>query len=116
MKSKTKIEKQTKKKTNPELVETLRLLKKHKAWLGVAAILSTTRKNHVAVNLDNITQDCVVAGKVLSQGYAPKTKVVAFAFSERAKEKILNAGGKVMYIKDEIKSNPEMKGLKILTK
>lgn len=114
MKSKTKIETQTKKKLNPELVETIRLAKKTKAWLGVAGILASTRKNKVQINLDKIKEDCVIPGKVLGQGEAKKAKVVAFSFSERAKQNILKVGGNVVYIKDEIKQNPEMKGLKVL--
>ncbi|MFH1326775.1 MAG: uL15 family ribosomal protein [archaeon] len=116
MKSKTKIEKQTKKKHNPELVETIRLAKKSKAWLKVASILSSSRKNKIQINLNEIKEDVVVPGKVLSQGEIGKTKVVAFSFSEKAKEKIVKAGGKTINILDEIKSNPEMKGLKILLK
>ena len=114
MKSKTKIGKQLKRKLNPNLVETILLAKKNKNWLGVAGILSSTRKNKVEVNLDKIKEDCVVPGKVLSQGEAKKAKVVALNFSKRSKEKILKAGGEVVYIGEEIKKNKEMRGLKIL--
>ncbi len=113
-KSKTKIEKQTKKKSNPELVETIRLAKKHEKWLEVAGVLSTPRRKKIEINLDKIKEDSIVPGKVLSGGEATKHKVVAFSFSEKAKEKILKAGGKAINIIEEIKQNPEMKGLKIL--
>lgn len=113
-KSKTKIEKQTKKKLSPLLVETIRQAKKHKAWLEVAGILSTPRRKKIQVNLDKIKEDLVVPGKVLSQGEAKKNRVVAFSFSERAKEKIVKAGGQAINMLDEIKKNPEMKGLKVL--
>jgi len=113
-KSKTKIEKQTKRKANPELVKTIRLLKKQKAWFEIASILSGSRRNKTSINLDRIKEDVIVAGKVLSQGEIEKHKVVAFSFSEKAKEKIIKAGGKALTILEELKLNPEMKGLKIL--
>jgi len=114
MKTKTKIDKQSKRKSNSDLVQTILLCKKNKAWLEVAGILATTRKNKVAVNLSQIKEDCVIPGKVLSVGEVKKAKVVAFNFSEKAKEKILKAGGTVVYMADEIKKNKEMKGLKLL--
>ena len=43
-----------------------------------------------------------------------KIKVSAFAFSEQAKRKLLNAGCEVSYIMDEIKKNPEGKNIRIL--
>ena len=115
MKSNTKISKQTEKKFNPELVETLRLAKKHDAWLEIASVLSTPKRKRVEANLSDLKEDSVVPGKVLSQGESGKHKIVAFAFSEKAKEKIVKAGGKAIGIIDEIKSTPEMKGLKIFT-
>ncbi len=114
MKSKTKIEKQTKRKTNPELVETIRIAKKHKNWNKIAEVLSGPRKNWANINLSEIKEDVVIPGKVLSQGEVGKNKVVAFNFSNKAKEKIIKAGGKAINIIDEIKSNPELKGVKIL--
>ena len=57
----------------------------------------------------------VVAGKVLSQGeITKKIKVIALGFSEQAKEKLLKAKCEVSNIVDEIKKNPEGKGIKVL--
>ena len=117
MKSKTLIEKQAKRKLNPELVETVRLAKKNKGWLTVAGVLAGPRRNRPQVNLDQINSkegNVVVPGKVLSQGDISKKKIVAFNFSGKAKEKIEGAGGKAISIKEEIKSNPEMKGLSMV--
>ena len=116
MKSKTKISKQLLRKTNHTLVETILNSKKNKNWLPVADVLSSSRKNMPQINLDKIKEDVVVPGKVLSLGDAGKNKIVAFSFSEKAKEKISKAGGKAIGILEEIKSNPEMKGLKVLKK
>ncbi|MFA4952648.1 MAG: 50S ribosomal protein L18e [Candidatus Pacearchaeota archaeon] len=121
MKSKTRIEKQTKRKTNPNLVETIRNARKNKKWLEVAGLLSNSRKKRAEINLDRINKEAkegdivVVPGKVLSQGeLTKKIKIIAFGFSENAREKILKSKSELNYIYDEIKKNPEAKGVKIL--
>ncbi len=121
VKSKALIEKQLEKKTNPELVKTIIEAKKKKKWIEVAAILSSPRAKRLNMNLDKINNEAkegeitVVAGKVLSQGELnKKIKVVALGFSEMAKEKILKAKGEVLTILEEIKKNPDAKGVKIL--
>lgn len=121
MKTKTKIEQQLRRKTNPDLVETIIVAKKHKAWNKVAAILSAPRVKRIDVNLDKINEEAkdgetiVVPGKVLSEGELDKkVHVIAFAFSEKAKEKILNAKGKALTILEAIKDNPHIKEIKII--
>ena len=119
MKSKVLIEKQLKTKNDKELVETVIAAKKNKNWFKVAEILASPRKNHKEVNLNDLnkTEDkiIVVCGKVLSQGeVSKKMKVVAYKFSEKAKEKLIKAGCEVNNILDEIKKNPEAKEVKIL--
>jgi len=123
MKSKTKIEKQLRKKENPQLVKTIIECKKKKGWVEVAGLLSAPRKNHAQINLDFINnqsksgETILIPGKVLSQGKLDKKiKVVALNFSETAKEKLKNSGSQVLTIIEEIKSNPEAKGLKVLTR
>ena len=120
MKSKSKIGKQLKKKSNPELVETIKIAKKNSAWLEVAAALSGSRKNLFNINVGELNkfdgkENLVVAGKVLSMGEInKKLKIVALNFSEKAKEKLLKAGSDVSSILDEIKKNPGAKGIKVL--
>jgi len=121
IKSKTLIEKQLKRKTNPEIVETIISAKKHKKWLEIAGILAGSRKNFSDVNLSRISKEAktgeviVVPGKVLSQGEVDKkVKVAALGFSESAKEKLIKAGCTALSIFEEIKSNPEAKGVKII--
>lgn len=120
MKSKTKISKQLKKKTNPELVKTVGLAKKNEKWVGVAGALSGPRRNRLSVNLNEINQKVkeggkvVVPGKVLSQGEIDKKiKVVALSFSEKARDKLKKAGCEVLMMSEEIKKNPGMKGVEI---
>jgi large subunit ribosomal protein L18e len=120
MKSNTKIEKQLKRKTSSSLVQTLILAKKNVAWKDIAGILASPRKNHPDVNLNEINdfskdgEIVVVPGKVLSMGEIDKKiKVVAFKFSEKAKEKLLKSKNDLSSIIEEIKNNPEAKGVRV---
>jgi len=57
----------------------------------------------------------VVPGKILSQGeFDKKIKVVALNFSDKAKEKLKKSGLEISTILEEVKKNPEAKGVKIL--
>ena len=121
MKSKTFIEKQSQKKTNHALVETIRLAKRHKAWLNIAGVLSGPRRKRINMNLEEINgkaengETIMISGKVLSQGEInKKIKIVALGFSEKAKEKLLKSKCGVSNIFEEIKRNPEAKGIKVL--
>ncbi len=121
MKTKSKIEKQLQRKTNSVLVETIIACKKNKNWIKVAEILSGPRKNRINLNLEELNKKVkdekivVVAGKILSQGELDKKiKIVALGFSEKAKEKLDKSGSEALTILEEIKKNPEAKGVKIL--
>ncbi|MCX6749564.1 MAG: 50S ribosomal protein L18e [Candidatus Pacearchaeota archaeon] len=125
VKSKTKIEQQSQKKSNPQLVETIRLAKKtgSKFWLEIAGALSSPRRNAIALNLNEIEKiakegdSIVIPGKILSQGeLSKKIAVIAFNFSDKAREKLLKTKCLTVNILDEIKKNPEAKGLKIIGK
>jgi large subunit ribosomal protein L18e len=122
MKSKTLIGKQVTKKTNPELVETILLAKKKAKWVEIAGLLSSPRANMINLNLDKLNEEAkegdiiVVPGKILAQGELnKKIKVVALSFSEKAKEKISKSKGEISTILEEIKKNPEAKGIKFIT-
>ena len=121
IKSKTKIEKQLLKKRNPELVKTILSAKKNKGWLNVASIISSSRRNRPSLNLNEISKESktgeiiIVPGKVLSLGELDKKlKIVALSFSEKAKEKIKKSQGEALTIMEEIKKNPDAKGVRIL--
>jgi large subunit ribosomal protein L18e len=120
MKSNTKINKQLKGKRNPELVDAIIQARKSEAWKRVSEILATPRKNSKEKNIDAINkfaqdgETIVVPGKVLSVGELDKKiNVVAFGFSKNAEEKIKKSGGKAATILEEIKKNPEGKGIRI---
>lgn len=121
VKSKTKIEKQSQRKRNPEIVKTIRAAKKKDKWIEIAGILSGPRRKMPSLNLTEIDKDSkegdivVIPGKVLSQGEInKKIKVVALAFSEKAREKLMKSKSDHTSILEEIKKNPEAKGIKIL--
>jgi len=120
-KSKVKISKQTERKTNPELVKTILAAKKHEGWRGVAEILSSPRRIRINLNLGDLDKNSktgetiVVPGKVLSQGeITKKVNIIALGLSEKAKDKLLKSGCKVSNILNEIKKNPEGKGVRVL--
>ena len=119
-KSKTRISKQLKRKTNDELVETILASKKNKAWNEVAAILAGPRRNRININIGEINktskagETIVIPGKILSQGEIDKKiKLVALAFSEMARKKISEGKGEAEILLNEIKKNPNAKGVRI---
>ena len=121
MKSKTLIEKQTKRKFNPEIVSTIRIAKKSKNWQEIAGILSQSRKKRIVMNLEKINENVkdgetiLVPGKILSQGEInKKIKIIARDFSEKAKEKLLKSKTRFLSINEEIKNNPDAKEIRIL--
>lgn len=120
IKSKTKIEQQTKRKTNSELVETIREARKQEKWIELASILSNPRRKKRELNLDQLNKETgnetlLFPGKILSLGEANKKfKIVALKYSEKAEEKLKRAGCQISYIIDEIKTNPSAKGVKII--
>ena len=125
VKSKTKIEQQSWRKNSSELVETIRVAKKtgSKFWLQVAGILASPRRERIALNLEDIEKSTtegdsiVIPGKVLSLGeISKKIAVIAFNFSEKAREKILKNKAQALSILEEVKRNPQAKGLRMLGK
>ena len=121
MKTKTKIEKQTKRKTNKELIQSIINAKKNKEWLEVAGIISTPKRKRININLEKIDKESkegetiLVPGKVLSQGEInKKIKIVALGFSKKAREKLSKSKIGISSINEEIKKNPGAKGIKIV--
>ena len=116
MKSKTKIETQLKKKTNPILIETIIVAKKNPKWAEVASALTGPKKKMKNINVGELekfsAEKVIVCGKVLSEGeVTKKIKVVALGFSEKAKEKLKKAGCETKTILEEINGNKEAKGV-----
>jgi len=115
------------KSTNPELLNTIRLLRKKSAeteaniWRDVAKRLAASRRRRVAVNLSRLNrytkakETVIVPGKVLGAGRLDHPiNIAAFTFSEQAKAKILKAKGKCLSIQELMKKNPKGTNVKIM--
>ncbi len=118
---KQRIEKKLQKKRNPELVETIIKAKKLKPWLKISHLLSYPRSKRIEVNLNKINNESkegdtiVVPGKILGQGEIDKKLVVvAFNFSNEAREKLKNQKCETKTILEEIKQNPKAEGIRII--
>jgi large subunit ribosomal protein L18e len=113
--------------TNPQRIELIRFLKiqgrenKAQIWRDIAERLAKPRSHGVVVNLSRLqrytkkSETVVVPGKVLATGQIkhPVT-VAAFAFSEKAAEKIVASKGKCVSFVDLIKKNPTGANVRIL--
>ena len=113
--------------TNPELLDTIRFLKvqarKHesKIWVAVAEHLSRPRRGRAALNLNHISRAAkadslvIIPGKVLGTGVIKHPVVVgAFQFSQTARAKIEQAGGKCVGIRDFVAAYPKGSNVQIL--
>ncbi len=96
---------------------------KYKApiWDYVAELIEKPARKRVVVNVSKIERYAregeivVVPGKVLGAGFISKpVTVAAIGFSEKAIEKIVAAGGKVMFIGDLIKEDPRGSRLRVI--
>ncbi len=121
MKSKTLIDKQAKRKYNPDLVETILKAKKHEKWQRVAGLLSLPRKLKIEKNLDEIDKESkeadtiIVPGKVLGNGEISKRiRIAAVSFSKESIRKLKEKKCEIVSLKKEIEINPEARGVKIL--
>lgn len=114
-------------KSNPALVELIHGLKKaaqdHDApvWKTVAERLEKPTRRQPAVNLSRLERHAqardtiVVPGKVLGSGTLSKPlTVAAFSFSEDARAKVTQAGGKCLTIAQLAKDKPNGAGVRIL--
>ena len=119
--SKTKIKFNLKRKTNPKTIDTITEAKKNKSWLPLAKIVSSSTRQYLSLNLDEIDEKSVegdviiIPGKVLGEGsVTKKIKICALAFSASALDKMKKSKVEGGFIIDEIKNNPTAKGVKIL--
>ena len=114
-------------KTNQALISLIEDLKNHSRdngsalWRDIANRLETSKNNWAQPNLSRLSRHSenkeviIVPGKVLGSGYLiGKQTIAAFSFSEGAKEKIEESGGRVLSIRDLMDENPSGKGVKIL--
>jgi large subunit ribosomal protein L18e len=114
-------------KTNPEIIELIKELKKASienkvnVWKAIAEKLESPRRNWSEVNLSKLSRYIpenavvVVPGKVLASGQLDKKlTIAAFSFSEQAKKKIAKAKGEILSIRELISKNPKGSNIKII--
>ncbi len=121
MLSKTKIKLRIRKKTNPELAETIILASKAQKWLPIARILSSSTRKQTTLNLSEIDKHSkagdtiIIPGKVLSKGeLTKKLKICGLSISEEAKEKLKETKSEFVALIHEIKTNPKAEGIKLM--
>ncbi len=115
------------KTTNPELIELISFLKKqsreNKAdiWWDIAERLAKPKRKRIAVNISHLNrytqrnEMVVVPGKLLGSGeMRHAVTVAAFAFSEKAKEKIKVRRGRCLSFFDLMKKNPKGSKVRII--
>ena len=113
--------------TNPELINLIRSLRKKAResqagiWRDIADHLSRSKRRRIAVNVSRLNrytqkgETVAVPGKVLGAGKIDHPiNVAAFAFSEQARSKILEAKGKCLSILELVEKNPKGTNVKIL--
>jgi large subunit ribosomal protein L18e len=116
--SKTKINQRMRKKTNPQLVDTIFLAKKNNN-LELAKKLSVPTRQRMIVNLTDLNEikenKIIVPGKVLGTGeMSKKLDILALSYSEQAREKLKKAGCEIKLIKEGLEKNPKLTGYKII--
>lgn len=111
----------TRRKTNPSLVETLRLMRKHEKWKDFAKILSGPTRKYTSLNLSTLNEHSkvgdtlVVPGKILSSGeLTKKIRICSLSISAGAKEKMKESKSEWVALIEEVKKNPKAEGVKIV--
>lgn len=119
--SKTTIKHRTRSKTNPQIIEAVRLGLKQNAWHSIAQAVSNSTKHYSSVNLKEIDRQTkmgdivIIIGKVLSSGsITKKIRICALGISESAKKKLADSKSEFASIADEIKKNPKAQGIKLI--
>jgi large subunit ribosomal protein L18e len=113
--------------TNPRTKHTIKVLRKASStnnadiWRALSDSLCAPTRNSASVNLskiDMLTNEgevVAIPGKVLGFGsLTKKVDVAALSFSQSARDKIAQAGGKSVTLEALVGINPRGKGVKIL--
>jgi len=112
--------------TNPQLLATIRFLKKtsntnHAAiWGELAADLRRSKQGRASVNISRLARSVkegetiAVPGKVLGMGTPKKITVAAFSFTKEARKKIEEAGGECLSLSALAERNPKGSGVRII--
>lgn len=114
-------------KTNPQLIDLIQQLKQasHEQdapiWKDIAKRLEKPLRNWPVVNLNHIDrvvgekETALIPGKVVSTGNInKKISIAAWAFSEKAEDKIKKAGAKQLTLEELLKKNPKGSDIRIV--
>ncbi|RLI80022.1 50S ribosomal protein L18e [Archaeoglobales archaeon] len=123
----SRLRKMQKRKSNPNLVKLIDELlvasakNEAKVWKDLAERIAKPRRLYAEVNVSKIeryakdNETIIVPGKVLGNGKInKKVTVAALSFSESAKRKIEDAGGKCLTIMQLLEENPKGSGVRIM--
>lgn len=123
----SRLRKMQKRKSNPNLVKLIDELlvasakNGAKVWKDIAERIAKPRRLYAEVNVSKIeryakdNETIIVPGKVLGSGKInKKVTVAALSFSESAKRKIEDAGGKCLTITQLLEENPKGSGVRIM--
>lgn len=113
--------------TNPQLKKAVADLKrvsrknKVRIWETVAELLSKSKRSRISVNVGQIERHAskgdvvAVPGVVLGSGTIKSSlTIAAHRFTDQAKEKIVNAGGRCLSLVELAERYPKGSGVKIL--
>jgi len=122
-----KLRKMQKRKSNPNLIKLIDELlvasakNEAKVWKDIAERVAKPRRLHAEVNISKIeryakdNETIVVPGKVLGSGKISKqVTVAALNFSESAKRKIEEVGGRCLTIMQLLEKNPKGNNIRIM--
>ena len=113
--------------TNPNLSALLINLRKHtnkydaKIWKTLTKYLKRSKRQKVTANLGNISRNTksddivVVPGKLLGSGTLSHPLTIgAWTFSEKAKQKVAEAGGSCLSIEELMKKHPKGSNIRVM--
>lgn len=113
--------------TNPKTRRIVKLLRKasrtHNAeiWRALSEALCIPARRRITINLSKIDRlanegECIaVVGKVLGFGnLSKKVEIAALSFSQTARTKIVQSGGKALSLDLLVKFNPRGRNIRIL--
>ena len=123
----SRLRKMQKRKSNPNLVRLIDELliasakNEAKVWKDIAERIAKPRRLYAEVNISKIeryakdNETIIVPGKVLGSGKInKKVTVAALSFSDSAKRKIEDAGGRCLTIMQLLEENPKGSGVRIM--
>lgn len=119
--SNTRLKFRLKRKSNPSIVDTIKVANENDSWKALAKVLSSGSRNYAAVNLKQIDEKTtagdtiLIPGKVLGSGdLTKKVKICALSISQSAVDKLKKTKSEYSSILDEIKNNKKAEGIKVI--